>query len=81
MTDDRRLRQRLGAAWKIEQSDLVVTEIPAHRLGMTDIGQRAGDDDPVEARQDAADAVLVALDKCVHRRNLYRLGSTLTIDG
>ena len=56
------LAQRLGPTRIIEQADLVVTEIPAHRLGMTDIGQRAGDDDPVEARQDAADAVLVALE-------------------
>ena len=69
--------QRRGPLGIVEDTDLVITEKAAHRFGMADIGQRAGDNDPVEAREDAADVVFVVLDKRIHhRKSLYRSGST-----
>ena len=55
-----------------EQPDVVVVEEMRHRPGMGDIGQGAGDDDPVETRQHTGDLVLVARHKRIH------LGSLLT---
>lgn len=41
--------QRLGPASIVEHTDAQVAEQAAHRLGVSDVGQRSGDDNPVEA--------------------------------
>ena len=48
------IAQGLGPAGVVEQADGATTQIPAHRLRMADLGQGAGDHNPVEARERAA---------------------------
>ena len=61
------IAQRLGPAGIVEQADVARSEVARHRLGVADVRQGAGDHHPVEARQHAADLVLVLLDKGIHR--------------
>jgi hypothetical protein len=49
-----------GGAQLLRQPTVAVTvaEEAGHRLGVTDVRQRSGDDRPIEAGQHAADVVL-----------------------
>ena len=52
----------------------LVCEIPRRGLSMTDVRQRPGDHDTVEAGNDASDLVVVTFNKRIHRGGL-------TLDG
>jgi hypothetical protein len=68
--------QGLGLAGKVEQADPMVVKETGHYPGMADFGQGGGNHDSVKARECTADAALVGFDKRIHRRSLYRTGST-----
>lgn len=61
------LAQRLGPLAVIEQANVAFTEVAGHRLGVADLREGAGDDDPVEARQHTADLIVMLFNKGVHR--------------
>ena len=48
----------------------MIPEKARHGIGMTDVRQGAGDDDPIKAGKHAGDIVLVSLDEGVHQQSL-----------
>ena len=74
------LAQRLGPARVVEQADALGAEPLRHGPSVSDVGQRAGDDDAVEARRHPGDVLLVTFDKRVHRGASAVLDLPITID-
>jgi hypothetical protein len=62
------LAQRCRPPGVIEQADALRTEPLRRGPGMSDVGQRASDYDPIKARQYPGDFLLVTFDKPVDRR-------------
>jgi hypothetical protein len=47
---------------------------------MAELRQRAGNHNPIKARERAADILLMTFDEAIHRRSLDRYSLPLTID-
>src|SRR3954469_23525680 len=58
--------ERRGELGVVEDADLVVEEVTRGRLGVADVRQGPGDDDPIQARQYARDLLGMSFDEVNH---------------
>ena len=58
--------ERLGELGVIEDADLVVEQVARGRLGVADVGERPGDDHPIQAGQDTGDLLGMPFDEVNH---------------
>ena len=64
--------QRLSKLGIIENANALRSQVATHRFGITDIGKRAGDDYPIEAREDASNLTGISFYQCGHGSNLLK---------
>ena len=62
--------QGFGKLGIIENANALGSQMATHRIGITDIGKRAGDDYPIEAREDASNLTGISFCQCGHGSNL-----------
>ncbi|MBI3156021.1 MAG: hypothetical protein HYZ20_11480 [Burkholderiales bacterium] len=63
------IAQRLGKARVVEDADASRIQKARHPAGVARTGQRAGDDDPVVARQDPVQVRRVSFNQCRRRHD------------
>ena len=62
------IAERFSEPGVVEDADLVVEEVTRGSLGVADVRQGPGDDDPIQARQDARDLLGMSFDEVNHGR-------------